>query len=270
MAKGKIGFFDSGVGGLVLMRACARALPDYDMVYVGDTLHVPYGPRSAGAIYNFTESAMRFLFDQGCHLIIVACNTASASSLRRLQQHFLPQQPQDGRRILGVIVPTLEAATDGAYKRIGLIGTSFTVRSGTYAQELEKIDPAIRLFAREAPLLVPLIEQDGLQYAAPVLADYLAPLVAEGIDSLILGCTHYPLLKPLLHEILPGDVALISQDEVVPPKLKDYLRRHPEMDAQLSRGGRMRICLTDRTEFYETLVARLFDGRVDAIEDITL
>lgn len=263
-----IGIFDSGLGGLVMTRAFRAALPDYDMLYLGDTLHVPYGPRSAEAIYDFTLKAVTYLFDQGCPLIIIACNTASANALRRLQQEYLPQHYPD-RRILGVIVPTIEAAIATGHKRIGLIGTAFTVNSGTYRDELKKIDPNIELFAHATPLLVPLVENNGIKYAEPILEDYLQPLLHARIDSLILGCTHYPLFNPLLKTILPKGVDVMSQDAVVPPKLIDYLQRHPEIENRLSKNGKLRTLLTDVTQTYQSIADHLMGEHV-TLEKIIL
>jgi glutamate racemase len=261
IGQGPIGIFDSGLGGLVMTKAFRAALPEYDFLYLGDTLHVPYGPRSASAIFHFTQQAVKYLFDQGCPLVIIACNTASANALRRLQQEFLPDHfPY--RRILGVIVPTIEATIDTGHTRIGLIATAFTVNSKTYEEELQKINPKIRLSAKSTPLLVPLAENDGLHYAKPILEDYLGPLLADGIDSLILGCTHYPLFRPTLEEILPPNVDIIAQNEVVPPKLANYLHRHPEIEARLSRGGTMRALLTDVTPSYNESGARLLGESV--------
>lgn len=244
-----IGIFDSGLGGLVMAKAFREALPEYDFLYLGDTLHVPYGPRSAQAIFDFTQDAMEYLFAQGCPLIIIACNTASANALRRLQQNYLPKAYPD-RRILGVIVPTIEATVATGHRNIGLIGTSFTVHSRTYEEELQKINPEIELAAHVTPLLVPLAENNGLKYADPILEDYLQPLIDKNIDSLILGCTHYPLFKPQMQQILPKSVDIISQDEVVPPKLIDYLQRHPEIDSQITKNSTLEGRLTDVTEAY--------------------
>lgn len=267
-----IGIFDSGLGGLVMTKAFRAALPEHDFIYVGDTLHVPFGPRSSQAIYEFTEKAMDYLFAQGCPLVIIACNTASASAVRRLQQEYLPKHFPD-RRILGVIVPTIEATIDSGHNHIGLIGTAFTVNSCIYRDELQKINPAIRLTAKATPLLVPLIENNGIQYAEPVLRDYLKPLIDAGIDSLILGCTHYPLLNDLLADILPDHVDIISQDSVVPPKLVDYLQRHPEMDSRLSknvtRNGTLSVRLTDITPSYQDVVDHLL-GAAHPVEKIVL
>lgn len=263
-----IGIFDSGLGGLVMTRAFREALPQHDFLYLGDTLHVPYGPRSAEAIYEFTLKAVDYLFSKGCPLVVIACNTASASALRRLQQEYLPKHYPD-RRILGVIVPTIEAAIAGNHRHIGLIGTAFTINSCTYRDELQKIDPNIQLFGKATPLLVPLVENNGIAYAEPVLRDYLAPLLEQDIDSLILGCTHYPLFKPMLKTLLPDTVDLISQDDVVPAKLTDYLHRHPEMDVRLSKNGGIKACLTDVTSSYEQIGEALFGTKL-ALEKVKL
>ena len=263
-----IGIFDSGLGGLVMTRAFRAALPQHDFLYLGDTLHVPYGPRSAQAIYDFTLQAVEYLFDQGCPLIVIACNTASANALRRLQQEYLPAKYPD-RRILGVIVPTIEAALATGHKRIGLIGTAFTVHSGTYPDELKKIDPAIEIYGKATPLLVPLVENNGLTYAEPVLCDYLQPLLEKKIDSLILGCTHYPLFKPMLKHVLPKGVDIISQDDVVPPKLVDYLERHADMAARLAKNGKLRTLLTDVTPTYQAIADGLM-GAATPLEKVVL
>lgn len=247
-----IGIFDSGLGGLVMTKAFRKALPQYDFLYLGDTLHVPYGPRSAQAIYDFTLEAVKYLFSQNCPLVIIACNTASANALRRLQQTYLAENYPD-RRVLGVIVPTIEAAVSTGHHHIGLIGTAFTVQSGTYRDELQKINPQIRLNAKSTPLLVPLAENNGLKYAGPVLHDYLDPMVQDGIDCLILGCTHYPLFREQIAQILPQGVDIIGQDEVVPPRLVDYLQRHPEIDSQLTQNGELIPHLTDVTPTYQSI-----------------
>ncbi|MBK9447834.1 MAG: glutamate racemase [Bacteroidetes bacterium] len=267
-AQGPIGIFDSGLGGLVMTKAFRAALPQYDFLYLGDTLHVPYGPRSANAILQFTTQAVDYLFDKGCPLVIIACNTASANALRCIQQEYLPINYPD-RRALGVIVPTIEATIGTGHHRIGLIGTAFTVQSGTYEEELRKLNPAIRLSAKATPLLVPLAENDGIKYAKPILQDYLAPLLDDKIDSLILGCTHYPLFKDALKEILPPSVDIIAQNEVVPPKLVDYLHRHPEIAQRISTGGKLEACLTDVTATYTRTGADLL-GESITFEKVVL
>jgi glutamate racemase len=268
MQQGPIGIFDSGLGGLVMTKAFRTALPNSDFLYLGDTLHVPYGPRSASAILKFTTEAVDYLFDQGCPLVIIACNTASANALRRIQQDYLPTEYPD-RRALGVIVPTIEAAISTGHTRIGLIGTAFTVQSRTYEEELRKINPAIQLSAKATPLLVPLAENNGLDYAEPILRDYLEPLLADEIDSLILGCTHYPLFRPTLERILPAGVDVIAQNEVVPPKLVAYLERHPEIAARISQNGQLKALLTDVTPTYDMVGATLL-GEAIHFEKVVL
>jgi glutamate racemase len=263
-----IGIFDSGLGGLVMTRAFRAELPQHDFLYLGDTLHVPYGPRSSDAIFTFTHAAVDYLFKQGCPLVLIACNTASANALRRLQQDYLPENYPD-RRILGVIIPTSESVAALKPKRVGLIGTAFTVQSGIYEAELRKLDPSIELFSRAAPFLVPLVENNGLKYAEEPLRDYLAPLLEKNIDTLILGCTHYPLFKPLLKKILPPNVRVISQDDILPPKLADYLKRHPRIDKRIGRTGALKMQLTDVTPTYQAIADDLL-GETRIIEKITL
>ncbi len=264
----KIGIFDSGLGGLVMARAFHHALPGYDFMYLGDSLRAPYGRRSDEAIYQFTHDAVDYLFEHDCALVVVACNTASASALRRLQKDYLPHRYPD-RRILGVIVPTLEAVLAGPHRNIGLIGTVFTVNSQIYPEELKKINPAIKFHAKATPLLVPLVECNAIQYAPPILQDYLQPLIERGIDSLILGCTHYPMLRSMIRDILPPSVDIIGQDEVIPPKLLDYLARHPEIEAKLSKKDQIKALLTDVTPFYEMIGNHMF-GRALHFDKVTL
>lgn len=243
----KIGVFDSGLGGIYIANAIRKRLPSYDYVYLGDTLHLPYGRRSDEAIYDLSENAMRYLFRQKCDLVIMACNTASAAALRKLQQQFLVREFPH-HRILGVIVPTLEVAIEHGARRIGMLATQRTVHSNMFEVELQKINPGVRLFSVAAPLLVPLIEHEGEKYLDVVLADYLKPLEEHKIESLILGCTHYISLKERLRKI--SDIDLISQDEIIPWKLEDYLRRHPEIEGELSQGGTLQLHATDVNESF--------------------
>lgn len=245
----KIGVFDSGLGGLFIANAIRARLPQYDYLYLGDTLHLPYGRRSDDAIYDLSEKAMRYLFAQGCDLIVMACNTASAAALRRLQQGFLAREMPD-KRILGVIVPTLEVAIEHGAKSIGLLGTERTVHSNIYEAELQKIDPDVRLHSVASPLLVPLIEHEGQKYYDIVLEDYVAPLRAAKVQSLILGCTHYIALKDNLTRLMAQDVRLISQDDIIPSKFEDYLHRHPEMEESLSKGGTLEVRATDLNQSF--------------------
>lgn len=265
----KIGIFDSGLGGLVIGQAVMNALPDYDYIYLGDTLHVPYGKRSGETIYNLTKRAVEWLFEQDCQLILIACNTASATALRRLQQAYLPTSPYKDRRVLGVVVPTLEAAIDHGATNIGLIGTQYTIQSDVYGQELKKLNPAINIMPQATPLLVPLIENQGLKWVRPILEEYLTPLRDKDIENLILGCTHYPMLKPFITEIMGADFPLISQEDIIPHKVVDYLNRHTEHETLLTKNGARRFCVTDLASHYSDTASHLFGGDLK-LETVTL
>lgn len=245
----KLGIFDSGLGGLIVTQAIHKAMPDLDTIYLGDTLRVPYGSRSQEAIFNFTKRAVTFLFNQGCVLVILACNSASAAALRPLQQEFLPRNHPD-RNVLGVIVPTIESAVETNVSRLGLIGTHAIIKSRVYEDELEKLAPQMTIYTQPTPLLVPLVESDGLKWAPDVLKDYLKPLLDSKIQGLLLGCTHYPFLKKEISDIVGEECPLLSQDEIIPEKLKLYLQRHPEYDHKISKSGERVFCVTDLTDHY--------------------
>lgn len=258
----KLGIFDSGLGGLVITKAVRDYLPDLDILYFGDTLRLPYGNRSADVIYDYTQQAMQYMFDQDCTLIVIACNTGSVSALRRLQQEWLPKHYNKERNILGVVVPTLETAIEHGYKRLGLIATNFTIRSNAYETELRKIDPSITMVQRSTPLLVPLIENDGLQWADPILRHYLEPMIEEGIECLILGCTHYPFLKTQIRSILGNKIELLSQDEIIPRKLADYLQRHPEYNSRISRSGKIQFIVSDLNDNYRKSAEAIYGAHI--------
>jgi len=259
----KLGIYDSGLGGLLIAKAIESALPDLDIVYLGDTLHLPYGKRSKDAIYDYACRAADYLFNsEDCALVIAACNTVSAAALRQIQQQYIPARHKD-RNMLGVVVPTLEAALASKYKNIGILATEHTIQSRIYEQELLKLDPRIRIHQEDAPLLVPLIENDGLKWARPILKEYLEPLTAQNIECLILGCTHYPQLRSLLHDILGQDFPILSQDEIIPQKLSAYLERHPEYTDKISRSGTRTYCVTDITEGYLNTAHRLYNHPIE-------
>jgi glutamate racemase len=258
----KLGIFDSGLGGLVITRAVRETMPDIDLLYFGDTLHLPYGNRSEEAIYMYTQRAMQSMFEQGCKLIVVACNTASASALRRLQQSWLPHHYKD-RNIIGVVVPTLETAIGRGYKKLGLIATNYSIRSNAYEHELKKINPGIQLVQKATPLLVPLIENDGMQWAESVLHHYLDPMVEQGIECLILGCTHYPFLKPAIRKVVGPDIELLSQDEIIPARLADYLRRHPEYSDAIGHSGDSIFQVNDLTDNYRKAAEAIYGARIE-------
>jgi len=248
----KIGVFDSGLGGLAIAQAIADLMPQYDYLYLGDTKRVPYGSRSQETIHQFTAEALDFLFENDCRIVVIACNTASAESLRKSQQEYLPKHYPE-RRILGVIIPTAEAAVESGTQKVGVLATLSTVESGAYERELKRCSPSVSVIQKPAPLLVPVIENDGLKYIEPMLDDYLVGF--EETDSLILGCTHYCLIKDRVRAKFKGNV--ISSDEVVPAKLQNYLERHPEMESNLSKGGGRRYCVTDLTIGYASFARRI-------------
>lgn len=250
----KIGIFDSGLGGLGVGLRIMDALPQYDYVYLGDTQRVPYGNRAQDTIYRFTQEAVDFLFDKDCVLIIFACNTASAEALRRIQQEHVPATHPD-RKVLGVLIPAAETAVANG-QRIGVIATAGAVSSGAWPREIHRIDPGKEVFQKATPLLVPLVENDGLKWVEPILAEYLQPLIDSNIDTLVLGCTHYIFLKEHAQRLLPG-VKVISPEELVPASLTDYLKRHEEITSRLSTDESREFLLTDLTDEYELLAKRL-------------
>jgi len=258
----KLGVFDSGLGGLIIASAIKNNMPKYDMIYLGDTLHVPYGSRSSKAILDYTWQGMKFLFEKDCQIIIMACNTASAAALRIIQQQYLTKHYPD-RRILGVVVPTLEECADRGYKSVGVIGTNYIINSGVYAQELKKINNEISIDMQATPLLVPMIENNGMKWIRPVLEDYMQPLITNKVQACILGCTHYIYLKEMLSKIYGDNMDIISQDEIVPPKLADYLSRHAEIDDILSKNGMTEFYVTDKTSNFEDTAIELYKEPLD-------
>jgi glutamate racemase len=225
-----IGVFDSGYGGLSVLKKILKLIPDYDYLYLGDNERVPYGDKSPDLIYDYTRQAVEFLFSRDCRLIILACNTASAVALRKLQQEFLPANFPD-RRILGVIRPIAEALAEGRSEKIGVIGTKATVESGAYIKEIAKINPAKKVFEKSTPRLVPLIESglDNHELIKPVLKKYLKFLFENKIEELVLGCTHYPLIFSEVEDLLPEYCRLREPGDIIARSLADYLDRHPEL-----------------------------------------
>lgn len=239
-----IGIFDSGYGGLTVFRAIWERLPRYDYLYLGDNARAPYGSRSFGTVYEYTLECVTWMFAQGCPLVILACNTASARALRSIQQKDLPRLAPD-RRVLGIIRPTAEVI--GLYTEagvVGVLGTKGTIQSGSYDVEIGHQFPAVQVFGEACPLWVPLVESG--EHEGPG-ADYfvkrhLDALLAQDprMDAVLLACTHYPLLEGKIREHLPPGVALISQGPIVADSLADYLLRHPEIEARISTGSTLR------------------------------
>jgi glutamate racemase len=253
-----IGFFDSGLGGLLILKAVAKALPQYDYVFYADTANLPYGDKTEEEIYELTKSAIEELFKRGCLLVVVACNTSSAETLRRIQDTYLKDKYPE-RRILGVIVPTIEEVVEAKPKRALLLATKRTVESGKYARELEKVTSDIELVSVATPELVPLIELHELEAATRSAIKTIEARTGKG-DVVILGCTHYVTLKDSLRNHFQNSLTIVSQDEVVPKKLADYLDRHPEIASRLSSTGKRQIYLTEHRPDYDKLTADFLGG----------
>ena len=256
----KIGIFDSGLGGLLVAKAIVRAMPEYDYVYLGDTKRVPYGNRSHEAVFEFTKECIDYLFrKENCAIVVVACNTASARALRKIQQEYLPKYFSD-RKVLGVLIPAAEECAK--FKRIGILGTKGTVDSNTFPREIKKLNKKAKIFQNAAPMLVPLAEEGEINNATPFIKKYLQPLLNKRLDALVLGCTHYPIFKNQIKKLLPKGVKIISQDEIIPKKLKAYFKRHEEIKNKLSKSKKVKILVTDKTKAIDRLTRRWFGGSV--------
>ncbi|MFZ3043592.1 MAG: glutamate racemase [Minisyncoccia bacterium] len=267
----RIGIFDSGFGGLDVTRSIVRALPRYDYVYLGDTARAPYGDRSQETIYEFTRQAIEFLFKHDCELVIVACNTASSEALRKIQQEYLPKRAS-GKKVLGVLIPAAEEAmAQSAGKKIGVIATAGTVASGAYLRELEKFDSKVKIFQKACPLLVPLVEagEQNSPEMETILKRYLRPLLAKKIDTLILGCTHYGILEKKIRSIVGKNIVIVSGARAVPKKLRAYLEKHADLEAQLGKHSSIHFFSTDRTDTFRRLGSKLF-GRPIKVEKAVL
>lgn len=270
---GPIGVFDSGYGGLTILHQMRSILPQYDYLYLGDNARAPYGPRSFDVVYQFTREAVVKLFSMGCHLVILACNTASAKALRTIQQNDLPKL-DPARRVLGVIRPTAECIGNITQTRhVGILATEGTIKSESYVLEIQKLYPDISVTGVACPLWVPLIENN--EYDTPG-ADYFVKKRLDAlmrkdskIDSIILGCTHYPLLLDKILKYTPRGVRIIPQGEYVAESLKDYLARHPEIDSRCTKHGTCHYMTTEnKDKFRES--ARIFMHEPVDVETITL
>ena len=270
---GPIGIFDSGYGGLTIFDKIHQLMPAYDYVYLGDNARAPYGTRSFEVVYQFTRQAVEHLFDLGCQLVILACNTASAKALRTIQQKDLPKWDPT-RRVLGVIRPTVELVDSiSDSKHVGVVGTSGTISSNSYTIEIGKMYPDIQVTGEACPMWVPLIENNefnspGADY---FVKKYINELLSKDpdIDTLILGCTHYPLLMEKIKEFLPDGITLFAQGEHVAESLKDYLSRHPEMDRKLTKTGHARFLTTESAEKFSE-AASIFLNKPITVSHISL
>lgn len=268
-----IGVFDSGFGGLTVLASLLRALPEYDYLFLADSARAPYGARSAEVINQFTLESVEWLFDEGCTLVVLACNTASARALRNIQQLHLPAHRPD-RRVLGVVRPSVEALAalppgaipgetppSDAVGTVAVLGTESTIASDSYGLELRKLAPRLELIQQACPMWVPLVEAGELNGpgAEYFLRQSLAPVLdrAQRPERLLLGCTHYPLLLPALRPLIPREVEILDQAEIVTTRLADWLRRHPEHESRLAKKGRRRFATTDDAAWFSRRGERL-------------
>ena len=261
---GPIGVFDSGYGGLTVLKEIVHKLPQYDYLYLGDNARAPYGNRSFDTVYHYTLQCVQWFFDQGCSLVILACNTASAKALRTIQQNDLPKIDV-AKRVLGVIRPTAEIiGTFSETKNVGILATNGTVVSESYPMETEKFFPELNVIQEACPMWVPLIENEEYKNhgADFFIKKNLHNLFEKGptIDVVLLACTHYPLLKEKIEEYLPIGVKLISQGEIIANSLEDYLHRHPEIEIRCSKGGARNFFTTDSTEDFDNHATLFYEG----------
>jgi len=270
---GPIGVFDSGYGGLTILHGIRQQLPQYDYLYLGDNARAPYGPRSFDVVYEFTRQAVIRLFEMGCHLVILGCNTASAKALRTIQQRDLPQWDPD-RRVLGVIRPTAEVIGSLTKSRhVGVLATEGTIKSESYNLEIQKLHPDITVSGVACPFWVPLVEYNeadspGADYFVKKRIDQIMALDPQ-IDAIILGCTHYPLLMPKILKYLPEGVRIVSQGEYVASSLQSYLERHPQIEQRCSKNGETRYLTTENpTKFKEQ--AQIFLNEAVEVDNITI
>jgi glutamate racemase len=270
---GPIGIFDSGYGGLTILHGIRQLLPEYDYLYLGDNARAPYGPRSFDVVYEFTRQAVVKLFEMGCHLVILGCNTASAKALRSIQQIDLPKIDPE-RRVLGVIRPTAEVIGSLTKTRhVGVLATEGTIKSESYNLEIRKLYPDIQVSGVACPFWVPLVEYNeadspGADYFVKKRIDQIMRLDAK-IDTLILGCTHYPLLMPKILKYLPAGVRVVPQGEYVAESLKAYLERHPQMEQRCARGGTVNYLTTENPEKFKEQ-AQIFLHEPVEVENISL
>ena len=271
--KGPIGVFDSGYGGLTVLKEMREKLPDYDFLYLGDNARAPYGSRSFDVIYQYTWQAVQALFDRDCSLVILACNTASAKALRNIQRIKIPELHPD-KRVLGVIRPSTEELDKHTKtKHVGVLATEGTIRSNSYQIELAKFAPDLVVNQHACPMWVPLIENN--QFDTPggvyfIQNDLVSILEKDPkIDTILLGCTHYPILLEQLQRLLPEHIEVLAQGKIVAESLADYLVRHPEMDAKCSKGGSVRYLTTESARAFSEKASLLMNDQIEA-EHLTL
>jgi glutamate racemase len=272
-SAGPIGVFDSGYGGLTILNSIRQQLPQYDYLYLGDNARAPYGPRSFDVVYEFTRQAVLRLFEMGCHLVILGCNTASAKALRSIQQNDLPQWDPE-RRVLGVIRPTAEVIGELTKSRhVGVLATEGTIKSESYNLEIQKLHPDVKVSGVACPFWVPLVEYNeadspGADYFVKKRIDQIMAKDPE-IDAIILGCTHYPLLMPKILKYLPEGVKIVSQGEYVASSLKAYLERHIEIERKCAKQSSVNYLTTENPEKFKES-AQIFLKEEIQVKNITL
>ena len=270
---GPIGVFDSGYGGLTILDKIREVLPEYDYIYLGDNARAPYGTRSFEVVYEFTRQAVNKLFDMGCHLVILACNTASAKALRSIQMNDLPSI-DPARRVLGVIRPTVECVGEiSKNQHIGVLATAGTIKSESYPLEIHKLFPEIQVSGTACPMWVSLVENNESQDegADYFIRKYIDQLLSKDpqIDTVILGCTHFPILLPKIRQYIPDHISVIAQGEYVAESLKDYLKRHPEMDAKCTKNGNCQFYTTEAEEKFSESASTFLKQQI-SVKHITL
>lgn len=265
---GPIGVFDSGYGGLTILDAIRKKLPQYDFLYLGDNARAPYGSRSFNIVYRFTLEAVKYLFSQGCNLVILACNTASAKALRNIQQNDLPNIDPT-KRVLGVIRPTVEKIGEISRSgNIGILGTTGTIQSKSYDIEIEKIHPKFNVFSQSCPMWVPLVENleangEGADFFVQKYINQLLNQSAD-IDSIILGCTHYPILLDKIRKYTPSHINIVEQGAIIADSLADYLNRHPEMNIRCSKNGICSYLTTEDEDKFNSLASIFLNEKIDS------
>jgi glutamate racemase len=267
-----IGVFDSGLGGLTVLKHFLKKLPQYDYIYLGDNARVPYGEKSRETIYEYVKEALDFLFAQKCEIIILACNSASAEALRKIQQEYLPKK-YPGKKVLGVIRPLAEKfAGTNKFAKIGIIGTNATIASGAYVTEIKKLNPKALVYQQATPLLVPLIE-NGCAHETEtkiILAKYLKNFKTKKINALILGCTHYPFVQKEIKDIMGSTCAIPDTGAVIAASLENYLARHSELKIKKSKSPKLSFYTTDNPDKFKKLGEKFLGQKIRNIKKVTL
>jgi glutamate racemase len=272
-----IGFFDSGLGGLTVLKAVKAKLPQYNYIYLGDNARAPYGNKSQDLIFDYTKEALEFLFEQDCSLVIIACNTASAEALRKIQREWLSVNYPD-KKVLGVLVPAVEELVEYFQdkktldKKVGIIATEATTESGKYEREIKKLDNQIEIFSCATPLLVPLVEGgwEKNKETKKILEEYLNPLKEKEIKALILGCTHYPFLQEKIEEVIGQDIKIINTPVAVANKLEIYLKKHSALEQRLKKDRKLYFYTTDDEENFRKLGEKFLGEKINDLKKVSL